>query len=92
MRTELPGEIREALNHLEHRMVHLEDALAQALQLLHTQGTLDAHDHIEYQAGLSHRREQFQRIMRELSREESEWSQLNEYNAYEDCDTEHTAS
>ncbi|MGP3950846.1 hypothetical protein [Streptomyces sp. 7N604] len=86
MKTELPGEIRKAFVHLEHRVTHLEDALAQACQLLRTTGLLDRDEHSEFQDSLANRREHFKQIMENLRMEEGEWSQLQDHDEHEDCD------
>ncbi|MER5615938.1 hypothetical protein [Streptomyces sp. NPDC002215] len=85
MQTELPGAIRQAFTHLEHRVTHLEDALAQAVELLRATGQLDANEHAEFAASLPARREWFEQIMRDLSREESEWTQIQDYDDHGDC-------
>lgn len=85
MGTELPAEIRVAFMHLEHRVTHLEDALAQAVLLLRTTGHLDAGDDAQFQASLTDRRERFKQIMNTLRLEESEWSQVQDYDEHEAC-------
>jgi hypothetical protein len=85
MKTELPEEVRKAFMSLEHRVTHLEDALAKAVLLLRATGQLDADDAADYKAGLTDRRERFKRMMTELSLEENEWSQVQDYDEHESC-------
>ncbi|MGC5264104.1 hypothetical protein ACPXCO_24100 [Streptomyces cyaneofuscatus] len=85
MKTELPDEVRKAFMSLEHRVTHLEDALTKAVRLLHATGHLDADDDAEFQAGLTDRRERFKQSMTKLSLEESEWSQVQDYDEHEAC-------
>ncbi|MGW3928718.1 hypothetical protein ACWECC_11510 [Streptomyces microflavus] len=85
MKTELPEEVRKAFMSLEHRVTHLEDALANAVRLLRATGQLDTDDDAEFQAGLTDRRERFKQTMTKLSLEENEWSQVQDYDEHEAC-------